>query len=60
MTEQNILEKLCNKIVDVVREIFIKKYYFVKIWQSKLGHTSLIVRKRLIGEEKDALHQKNA
>ena len=40
------------------KKIIIKKYNFVKIWLSKLGHTSLIVRKRLIGEEKDALHQK--
>ena len=37
MTDQNILEKLCNKIVDVVHETFIRKYYFVKISRSKLG-----------------------
>ena len=59
MTEQDILEKLSNKIVDVVDETFIRKYYFVKISQSKLGYIFLIVCKRkgmLIGEEKDALH----
>ena len=61
MTEQDILEKLSNKIVDVVDETFIRKYYFVKISQSKLGYIFLIVCKRkgmLIGEEKDALHRK--
>ena len=60
MTEQDILEKLSNKIVDVVDETFIRKYYFVKISQSKLGYIFLIVCKRkgmLIGEEKDALHR---
>ena len=39
----------------------LKKYYFVKILQSKLSYIFLIVRKRkgrLIGEEKDALHRK--
>lgn len=60
MMEQDILENLCNKIVDVVHKTFIKKYYFVKISQSKLGHIFLIIHKkrgRLIDEEKDALHQ---
>ena len=39
----------------------LKKYYLVKISQSKIGHIFLIVHKkrgRLIGEEKDALHRK--
>ena len=61
MMEQDILEKLCIKIVDVVHETLIRKYYFVKILQSKLGHIFLIVckkRGRLISEEKDALHRK--
>ena len=61
MMVQNILEKLCNKIVDVVHVAFIRKYYFVKISNSKLGHIFLIVckkRGRLIGEEKGALHRK--
>ena len=46
MTEQDIFEKLCNKIVDVVHETFIRKYYFVKILQSKFGHILLIVRQK--------------
>ena len=59
MTGQDILEKHCNNIVYVVHKTFIKKYYFVKISQSKLGHIFLIVCKkkigRLIREEEDAL-----
>ena len=46
MTGQDILEKHCNNIVDVVHKTFIKKYYFVKILQSKLGHIFLIVYKK--------------
>ena len=52
---------MCNKIVDVIYETFTRKYYFVKISQSKKGHVYLIVRKkrgRLLGEEKNALHKK--
>ena len=59
--ENNTLEKMCNKIVDVTYETFTRKYYFVKISQSKIGHVYVIVRKkrgRLIGEEKNALHKK--
>ena len=33
--ENNTLEKLCNKIVDIIYETFTRKYYFVKISQSK-------------------------
>ena len=33
--ENNTLEKMCNKIVDVIYETFTRKYYFVKISQSK-------------------------
>ena len=53
--------KMFNKIVDLIYETFIRKYYFVKISQSKKGHVYLIVRKkrgRLLGEEKNALHKK--
>ena len=35
--QQNILEQLCVKIVDVIGETFSKKYYFVKMLQSKKG-----------------------
>ena len=38
-----VLENLCDKIIDVVGKTFIKKYYFVKISQSKRGHVYLIV-----------------
>ena len=44
-----------------MHETFIRKYYFVKVLQSKLSHIFLIVHKktaRWIGQEKDALHQK--
>ena len=61
MREQDILEKLCDRIVEAVYEKFIKKFYFVKISQLKLGHIFMIVRKkrgRLLGVEKDALHRK--
>ena len=62
MREQDMLEKLCDRIVEAVHETFIRKIYFVKISQSKLGHIFLIVRKkrgRLLAVEKDALPQKN-
>ena len=36
--ENNVLEKLCHKIVDVIHETFTRKYYFIKISQSKKGH----------------------
>ena len=57
--ENNALEKMCNKIVDVIYETFTRKYYFVMISQSKKGHVYLIVRKkrgRLLGEEKNVIH----
>ena len=44
--ENNALEKMFNKIVDLIYETFIRKYYFVKISQSKKGHVYLIVRKK--------------
>ena len=33
--ENTVLEKLCNKKVDVINEKFTRKYYFVKISLSK-------------------------
>lgn len=60
--ENETLEKLCNKIVDVVYETFTRKYYFVKNSQSKRGHIYLIVRKktgRTIGEEKTSFIKKS-
>ena len=59
--ENNALEKMCNRIVDVIHQTFPRKYYFVKISQSKKGHVYLIVRKkrgRLLGEKKNAIHKK--
>ena len=44
--ENETLENLYNKIVDVVHETFTRKFYFVKISQSKKGHIYLIVRKK--------------
>lgn len=48
-----MLKELRNEIVDAVSETFTKKYYFVKISQSKNGHVYLIVknkRGRLLSE----------
>ena len=59
--ENKMLEKLYNKIVDVVYETLTRKYYIVKISQSKKGHIYLLVRKKrgkLIGDEKNPLHKK--
>ena len=59
--ENNVLEKLCNKIVDVIYKTFTKKCYLVNISQSKKGHIYLIIRKKrgkLVGEEKNTLHKK--
>ena len=59
MREQDILEKLCDRIVEAVYEKFIKKFYFVKISQLKLGHIFMIVRKkrgRLLGVKKKMLY----
>ena len=46
MLEQVILKKLYNKILDVVHKTFIRKYYFVKILQSKIVHIFVIVCKK--------------
>ena len=58
--QNTVLKNLCNKIVDVINKMFTKKYYFVKISQSKKGHVYLKVSKkeRLFGEEKQVLHRK--
>ena len=56
-----MLEKLRNKIVDVINETFTKKYNLAKILQSKKGHIYLIVKRkrgRLLGEKKNAPHKK--
>ena len=58
--ENSALEKMCNKIIDVIYKTFTRKYYFVKISQSKMGHEYLIVKKKrggLLVEEKYALHK---
>ena len=47
--ESIALEKLCNKIIDVIYETFTRKYYFIKMSQSKKQkkvHIYLIVRKK--------------
>ena len=44
--ENTVLEKLCNKIVDVINEKFTRKYYFLKKSLSKKGHIYQIVRKK--------------
>ena len=60
-SHSNVIENLYKKIVDVVSETFTRKYYFVRISQSKRVHIHLIVRKkrgRLLWEETQALHRK--
>ena len=50
-----------QNLKDVIHEMFTRKYYIVKISQSKKYHIYLIERKkrdRLLYEEKDALHAK--
>ena len=56
-----VLEKFYKNLVDVIYETFMRKYYIVRISQSKRGHIDLIVRKkrgRLLYQEKKALHMK--
>ena len=56
-----VLDKLCENFVDVIQETFTKKYYIVRISQSKIGHIYLIIRKkrgRLLYEEKEAFHSR--
>ena len=52
---------MCEKIVDVVQETFTKKYYSVRISQSKNGNIYLIVRKKgadSLVKKKNALKKK--
>ena len=58
--ENETLEKLCNKIVDVAYEVFMRKYYFVKISQSKKGHIyrENIISSRSCNQEKDTYIEK--
>ena len=44
--ENKTLENLCNKIVDVVHETFTRKFYFVKISQSKKSYISYCQKKK--------------
>ena len=41
-----VLESLCEKIPDSVHDIFTRKYYLVRISQSKNGQIYLIIRKK--------------
>lgn len=41
-----VLKSLCKKIPDSVHDIFTRKYYLVRISQSKNGQIYLIVRKK--------------
>ena len=43
---EEILEKLCDKIVDVIHDSFPSKNFLVKISQAKNGTVYLIVRKK--------------
>ena len=45
---ESVLEKTCENIVDVIHETFMRKYYLVRISQSKREHIYLIVRKKEI------------
>ena len=50
---EEILEKLCDKIVDVIHESYLSRNFFVKVSQAKNGNVYLIVRKkrgRLVGD----------
>ena len=41
-----VLDKLCENLVDIIHEMFTKKYYVVTISQSKRGYIYLIVIKK--------------
>ena len=43
---KSVFEKIWKNIVDVIHEIFTRKYYIVRISQSKRGHIYLIIRKK--------------
>ena len=56
-TENNALERMCNKIVYVIYKTFTRKYYF----SVGKGTWYFIVKKKrggLLGEEKNSLHKK--
>ena len=60
MSEQ-VLEQLCDEIVDIIHDTFSLKHFFVKILQDKNGNVYLIVRKergRFVGEEKRDFQKK--
>ena len=41
-----VLDKLCEKLIEVIQETFTKKYYVVRISQSKRGDIYLIIEKK--------------
>ena len=43
---ESVLKKMCENMVDVIQETFTRKYYLVKISQSKSGHIYFIVRRK--------------
>ena len=56
-----MLDKRFENLVEVIQETFNKKYYIVRIYQSKRGHIHFIISKnrgRLLYEEKEAFHFK--
>ena len=58
---EEILEKLCDKIVDAIHESFPSRSFFVKISQAKNGNVYLIVKKkrgRFIGDGKKEFEKK--
>ena len=57
----NVLENLCKKAILVVGETFSRKYYFIRISQSRKGHIYLIVQKKrrgLLWEETQVPYRK--
>ena len=51
-----VLDKLCKNLVNMIQETFTKKYYIVRISQTKRGHIYFIIikkRGRRLYEEKD-------
>ena len=46
--DNTVLEKLCDKIVDVVNEIFTNKYCFLKISQSKKGQEKHVLHRKIL------------
>ena len=52
--ENQILEKVCNKIIDVVYETFSRKYYFARFLSQKMVIYILLLEKK----EGDLLEKK--